>query len=109
VGKPENMLFVEGLRRLHATAAHTLVIGDNPLTDANGAVRMGMRYLLVGRHELADAGSPAQLLQLAHEGHAQAPAAHRSVAAGHAPSSRVQYRLIDSTSKVRRKVSTDLS
>jgi 4-nitrophenyl phosphatase len=50
VGKPEPLLFAEALRRLGTTAESTLVIGDNPLTDAAGASRLGMRFLLVGRH-----------------------------------------------------------
>ncbi len=48
IGKPEGGLFVEGLRRLGAKPADTLVIGDNPLTDAQGAARLGMRFLLLG-------------------------------------------------------------
>ncbi|WP_454766683.1 HAD-IIA family hydrolase [Cupriavidus campinensis] len=71
VGKPERALFVEGLRRLGGHPADTLVIGDNPLTDARGAVRLGMRYLLVGAHPHADAATPAALLRLRHAGHAQ--------------------------------------
>ena len=64
IGKPENRLFIEGLRRLGATPEHTLVIGDNPLTDALGAARLGMRCLLLGRDPQARARSPAALLQM---------------------------------------------
>ncbi|WP_144007118.1 HAD hydrolase-like protein, partial [Pelomonas sp. KK5] len=64
IGKPEADLFIEGLRRLGATPAHTLVIGDNPLTDALGAARLGMRCLLLGRDPQARAASPAALLRL---------------------------------------------
>ncbi|KAF7963242.1 hypothetical protein AWV80_11905 [Cupriavidus sp. UYMU48A] len=71
VGKPEPALFVEGLRRLGARAADTLVIGDNPLTDALGAARLGMHYLLVGAHPRADAATPEALMQLRHAGHAR--------------------------------------
>ncbi|GAA4341163.1 5' nucleotidase NucF [Pigmentiphaga soli] len=85
VGKPGNMLFEEGLRRLRAQAADALVIGDNPLTDAHGAVRLGMRYLLVGRHALADADTPEALLGLAHGGHSQPPSARGGRAAVLAP------------------------
>ncbi|MNT76866.1 putative hydrolase YutF [compost metagenome] len=74
VGKPEPTLFVEGLRRLGARAGETLVIGDNPLTDARGAVRLGMRYLLVGTHPHADATTPDALMRLSHGGHAKEPA-----------------------------------
>ncbi|MDX3905058.1 MAG: HAD-IIA family hydrolase [Pigmentiphaga sp.] len=71
VGKPEKMLFAEGLRRLGARPEKTLVIGDNPATDAQGATRLGMRYLLLGSGPLADAASPAGLLALDRPGHAQ--------------------------------------
>lgn len=64
IGKPENGLFIEGLRRLGATPEETLVIGDNPLTDALGAARLGMRCLLLGRDPQASVRSPAALLQL---------------------------------------------
>lgn len=74
VGKPENMLFAEGLRRLGARPEGTLVIGDNPATDAQGATRLGMRYLLLGRGPAADSVSPSALLALDHAGHAHAPA-----------------------------------
>jgi len=47
IGKPEKTLFVEALRRLNAQASQTLVIGDNPATDAMGAQKLGMRFLLV--------------------------------------------------------------
>ncbi|MEM5431398.1 HAD-IIA family hydrolase [Cupriavidus oxalaticus] len=74
VGKPEPELFMEGLRRLGARAADTLVIGDNPLTDALGAARLGMDYLLVGAHPRADAATPEALMQLRHPGHARVAA-----------------------------------
>jgi len=64
IGKPEGGLFEEGLRRLGARAADTLVIGDNPLTDALGAARLGMRFLLLGRDPQARAPTPAALLRL---------------------------------------------
>ncbi|OVZ57440.1 hypothetical protein CDO44_18155 [Pigmentiphaga sp. NML080357] len=83
VGKPENMLFAEGLRRLGARPDRTLVIGDNPATDAQGAARLGMRYLLLGRGPAADSVSPAALLALDHAGHAHAPASE--TAAGMRP------------------------
>jgi len=62
VGKPEPAMFREGLRRLGGTAAATLVVGDNPDTDAAGAVRAGLQYVLVGSSPLAAAATPAQLL-----------------------------------------------
>jgi HAD superfamily hydrolase (TIGR01450 family) len=47
VGKPEAPLFEEALRRLQATPANTVVIGDNPLTDQEGATRLGLRCVIV--------------------------------------------------------------
>jgi HAD superfamily hydrolase (TIGR01450 family) len=88
IGKPGPMLFEEGLRRLGAQPACTVVIGDNPATDAAGAARLGMRCLLVGSTPKADAATLGALLR-----------------AGLAP----QYRLSDSTSKVLRKVLTERS
>ena len=55
VGKPGPLLLEEGLRRLGASPASTLVIGDNPDTDARGALQLGMDCLLVG----GAAGSPS--------------------------------------------------
>jgi FMN phosphatase YigB (HAD superfamily) len=37
VGKPGKALFIEGLRRLGAPTTASLMIGDNPATDAIGA------------------------------------------------------------------------
>ncbi|MGJ7506099.1 HAD-IIA family hydrolase [Variovorax sp. GT1P44] len=88
IGKPGPMLFEEGLRRLGAQAADTVVVGDNPATDALGAARLGMHCLLVGPAPQAAAPTPAALLRAA---------------------ATPQYRLSESTSKVLRKVLTDLS
>jgi HAD superfamily hydrolase (TIGR01450 family) len=89
VGKPAPLLFEEGLRRLGAEPQRTVVVGDNPLTDAAGADRLGMRCLLVGHAPGAVAASVAGLL---------APDA-----------SAPQYRLSESTSKVWRSVRTEVS
>jgi HAD superfamily hydrolase (TIGR01450 family) len=51
VGKPAPLLFREALNRLGTASEDTLVIGDNPLTDALGAERLLMPYLLVGSHQ----------------------------------------------------------
>ncbi len=59
IGKPEAPLLREGLRRLGATPASTVVIGDNPATDAIGAHNLGMRCLLV------DSACPAGTATLA--------------------------------------------
>jgi len=62
VGKPEPAMFHEGLRRLGCAAAAALVVGDNPDTDAAGAVRAGVQYVLLGSGPWAAAATPAQLL-----------------------------------------------
>lgn len=63
IGKPESLLFREALRRLGAVPAETLVIGDNPQTDALGAARLGMRCILVGPAREAHFASLAALLE----------------------------------------------
>ncbi len=63
IGKPESPLFNEALQRLGTSAAETVVIGDNPNTDALGAIRLGMRFLLIGRGDRADAPDPEHLLR----------------------------------------------
>ncbi|CAN7769626.1 HAD-IIA family hydrolase [Variovorax sp. LjRoot175] len=88
IGKPGPLLLEEGLRRLGAQAASTIVIGDNPSTDALGALQLGMRCMLVGNAPQAEAKTLAALLRT------DAPP---------------QYRLSDSTSKVCRSVFTDFS
>jgi HAD superfamily hydrolase (TIGR01450 family) len=65
LGKPAPMLFEEGLRRLELPPEDVTVIGDNARTDALGAVRLGMAYLLVGESPYADAPDMARLLQAA--------------------------------------------
>ncbi|MFN3655856.1 MAG: HAD-IIA family hydrolase [Pseudolabrys sp.] len=71
VGKPEPDLFAEALRRLSAMPDTAMVIGDNLDTDARGAVRLGMRYLMIGSG--ADAASPRELLALPGRGHFAIP------------------------------------
>lgn len=93
IGKPAPLLFEEGLRCLGARPEDTVVVGDNPLTDAEGAARLGMACVLVGQASGAVAPSVAGLL-----------AEPAETAA--APS---QYRLSDSTSKVWRSVRTEVS
>lgn len=65
LGKPAAMLFEEGLRRLALPAQVVTVIGDNARTDAQGAVSLGMAYLLVGNSPYADAPDVARLLDAA--------------------------------------------
>ncbi|MDP2412023.1 MAG: HAD hydrolase-like protein [Pseudolabrys sp.] len=78
IGKPEPDLFVEAMRRLAALPDNTIVIGDNPDTDARGAVRLGLRYLLLGPGAGADANSPAALLELPGFGAGANPARPRN-------------------------------
>jgi HAD superfamily hydrolase (TIGR01450 family) len=47
VGKPEALLFEEALRRLGSEPGNTIVVGDNPSTDREGAQRLGLRCVLV--------------------------------------------------------------
>lgn len=74
IGKPEPLLFEEGLRCMGARADDTVVVGDNALTDAEGAARLGMTCLLVGPAQGAVASSVAGLLA----GAAEMPRAHRA-------------------------------
>lgn len=48
VGKPSPVMFQTALARFGGTAASTIMIGDNPMTDGRGAERAGIRSLLVG-------------------------------------------------------------
>lgn len=88
IGKPGPLLLEEGLRRLGAQASSTIVIGDNPSTDALGAARLGMRCVLVGDAPQAEARTLPALLRT-----------------GASP----QYLLSESTSNVCLSVLTDLS
>lgn len=65
VGKPETAMFQEGLRRLGRETGGVVVIGDNPDTDALGAVRAGLRYVLVGGSAHADAATVGELMRCA--------------------------------------------
>lgn len=62
LGKPQSMLFEEGLKRLGLPLNEVTVIGDNAATDALGAVRLGLGYLLVGGSPHADAPNVGALL-----------------------------------------------
>lgn len=61
-GKPETPLFEEGLRRMGLQAKAATVIGDNADTDARGAERLGIPYLLLGRGAGVHGETPADLL-----------------------------------------------
>lgn len=47
IGKPETALFNMGCERLRIAPKDAVMIGDNPLTDAAGAERAGLRFLKV--------------------------------------------------------------
>lgn len=64
IGKPQPDLFQEAVKRLNSVPATSVVIGDNPETDAAGAARLGMPYLLVGSG--ADCGA-SDLFDLAEQ------------------------------------------
>lgn len=93
IGKPAPLLFEEGLRRLGAEPGSTVVVGDNPLTDAEGAARLGMACLLVGQAPGAVAPTVAGLFRPSAAAREETP----------------QYRLSESTSKVWRSVRTEVS
>ena len=50
IGKPEPALYHSALKRYRMKPQKVLAIGDNPLTDAEGARRLGLDFLLVGPH-----------------------------------------------------------
>ncbi|MNV42296.1 hypothetical protein D3C71_1339650 [compost metagenome] len=50
------------MRRLDLPAEDVTVVGDNARTDALGAARLGIGYLLVGNAPHADAPDVARLL-----------------------------------------------
>lgn len=78
IGKPEAALLLEALRRLEAAPEDCVLVGDNPKTDAAGAERLGMPYLLLGRSpesHLADLSELAQVLS--RRGSSQFPWARR--------------------------------
>lgn len=47
IGKPEPWLFTAAMRRLDAAPGDCVFVGDNPTTDATGADRLGIPFLLV--------------------------------------------------------------
>lgn len=63
IGKPESQLYLHGLRQLSLAPHQVTMIGDNLATDALGACRLGMPYLLVGSAPQADACDIAHLLE----------------------------------------------
>jgi 4-nitrophenyl phosphatase len=113
VGKPAPLLFEEGLRCLGARAEDTVVVGDNPLTDAEGAARLGMACVLVGTARGAVAPSVAGLLagpvEVAAAEGAEGMEGAEGVEGAASAAAPPQYRLSDSTLKVWRSVRTEVS
>lgn len=62
IGKPKPALYEEALRRAGCSPSEAIMVGDNPATDISGALLMGMDALLVGRHPLAEAAGPEELI-----------------------------------------------
>lgn len=62
IGKPRPALYEEALRRAGCAAGQAIMIGDNPSTDISGALLLGMDALLIGRHPLAEARGPLDLV-----------------------------------------------
>lgn len=48
IGKPEPALYKAALQRYPTPTNRVLAIGDNPMTDAEGARRLGVDFVLVG-------------------------------------------------------------
>ena len=56
IGKPNALMYEQGLRRMKREPKETIMIGDRPDTDIKGAVEIGMRSILVctGRFKRSD-------------------------------------------------------
>ena len=55
VAKPAPEIFDLALRRLQCSAERAVIVGDSPETDIAGAVRAGVRAVLIDRPASADA------------------------------------------------------
>lgn len=62
MGKPQPYLFQAALERTGASASKSVMIGDNPRTDCDGAAALGIRPLLIGQAPDAIAPDIASLL-----------------------------------------------
>lgn len=56
--KPHPSIFEEGLRRARVTAAEAVMVGDSVPHDIQGALRLGMRGILVARSGLSSGAPP---------------------------------------------------
>ncbi|SFG29060.1 4-nitrophenyl phosphatase [Novosphingobium sp. CF614] len=48
IGKPGPLLFQRACQHLNVAPQHAVMIGDNPETDGEGALRLGIRSILIG-------------------------------------------------------------
>jgi len=78
IGKPQPDLFQEALRRLGSAPGCSVVIGDNPETDAAGALQLGMPCLLIGSSPDCDAEDLPQLVSQLAQGPDSLPIVRRS-------------------------------
>ena len=62
-GKPEAYMFVHALQKFNARAGNTLMIGDNPNTDGEGARRLGITPLIIGASAVSMAANLNVLLE----------------------------------------------
>lgn len=88
IGKPGPILFEQTLARLGSRPGRTMMIGDNLLTDAAGAVAIGMAYLMIGDAIGAVAATPAELLTFRGEASVRLPAPRVSLSFGSAQDNR---------------------
>ena len=56
--KPHPSIFEEGLRRARVSAAEAVMVGDSVPHDIRGALRLGMRGILVARSGLSSGAPP---------------------------------------------------
>jgi len=63
VGKPSKLIYQSILRRVLVRPHACLAIGDNPLTDGEGARRLGMPCVLIGRSACAHFATLALMLE----------------------------------------------
>jgi putative hydrolase of the HAD superfamily len=60
VAKPAHEIFELALRRLQCSAERAVMVGDSPETDIAGALRAGVRAVLIDRAATADADDDAE-------------------------------------------------
>lgn len=63
IGKPEAALFDIALRKTGSRADRSILIGDNPATDGEGARRLGIAFAAIGRGGARDIAELLEPLQ----------------------------------------------